>query len=71
VQVSCLIGEYKLNETEALLDEIMPFCKEKGGTLYIKAIQFKAFNLFKQYKFKEALQVRCLSGPVCCASTVY
>jgi hypothetical protein len=65
-QVSCLIGEYKLNETEILLDEIMPFCKEKGGTLYIKAIQFKAFNLFKQYKFKEALQVPCrCTSPVC------
>jgi hypothetical protein len=56
--VSCLIGLYKLNDTESLLDEIMPFCKEKGGTLYIKAIQFRAFCLFKQYKFKEALEVR-------------
>jgi hypothetical protein len=30
-QVNCLIGEYKLNETEQLLDEIMPACREAGG----------------------------------------
>lgn len=53
--VHSLIPLYRLNDTEALLDEIMPFCKQKGGTVYIKAIQSRAFCLFKQYKFKEAL----------------
>ena len=53
--ISTLIATYKLNETEALLDEVMPYCKEKGGQLYIKAIQSRAFCLFKQYRFKEAL----------------
>ena len=53
--VDYLIPQYKLNETEAILDEIMPYCKELGGTSYIKAVQSKAFNLFKQYKFKECL----------------
>jgi len=126
--VNCLIGEYKLNETEQLLDEIMPACREAGGQVcalsstlggkqtdnfghqffcddfffapkiisraspfsrasslaftelnrvcvcvcvcvcararaqtrqwYIKAIQSQAFNLFKQYKFQDALKVR-------------
>ena len=53
--VHSLIPLYRLNDTEAVLNEIMPFCKEKGGKVYIKAIQSKAFCLFKQYKFKEAL----------------
>mmetsp|Transcript_3796 Transcript_3796/g.5982 ORF Transcript_3796/g.5982 Transcript_3796/m.5982 type:complete len:422 (-) Transcript_3796:322-1587(-) len=55
--VGCLIGQYKLNETEAILDDIMPICKKKGGKPYIKAIQSRAFCLFKQYKFKEALVI--------------
>jgi hypothetical protein len=53
--VHSLIPLYRLNDTEAVLDEIMPYCKEKGGKVYIKAIQSRAFCLFKQYKFKEAL----------------
>jgi len=55
--VGCLIAQYKLNETDELLDGIYPACKEKGGTLYIKCIQSRAFNMFKQYRFKEALEV--------------
>eukprot|EP00286_Rhodomonas_abbreviata_P021916 CAMPEP_0181307184 /NCGR_PEP_ID=MMETSP1101-20121128/10732_1 /TAXON_ID=46948 /ORGANISM="Rhodomonas abbreviata, Strain Caron Lab Isolate" /LENGTH=439 /DNA_ID=CAMNT_0023413359 /DNA_START=114 /DNA_END=1433 /DNA_ORIENTATION=+ len=55
--VSCLIGQYKLNETDELLDIIMPACKEKGGKLYLKAIQSRAFCLFKQYRFKDALTI--------------
>jgi tetratricopeptide (TPR) repeat protein len=53
--VDYLIPQYKLNDTEVVLDEIMPACKKLGGNSYIKAIQSKAFNLFKQYKFKESL----------------
>ncbi len=31
--------QYKLNETDEILDEIYPACKAIGGTLYIKCIQ--------------------------------
>lgn len=55
--VGCLIAQYKLNETDALLDGIYPACKERGGTLYIKCIQSRAFNMYKQYRFREALEV--------------
>lgn len=55
LQVSCLIGQYKLNDTEELLDLIIPACKEKGGKLYLKAIQSRAFCLFKQYRYARLL----------------
>jgi tetratricopeptide (TPR) repeat protein len=55
--VGCYIAQYKLNETDQLLDEIYPVCKEKGGPLYIKCIQSRAFCMFKQYRFREALEV--------------
>eukprot|EP00961_Rhodomonas_salina_P058353 784185-Rhodomonas_salina.2 len=55
VVVSCLIGQYKLNDTEELLDLIIPACKEKGGKLYLKAIQSRAFCLFKQYRYARLL----------------
>ena len=57
VQVSSLIAQYKLNDTEALLDDILPACKARGGNVYIRAIQSRAFCLFKQYKFEKALEV--------------
>jgi tetratricopeptide (TPR) repeat protein len=56
--LNCLIGQYKLNETEELVDEIMPICvkhKEQESKWYIKAIQSSGFCKYKQYKFKEAL----------------
>lgn len=55
--MNCLIGQYKLNETEVQLNDIMGACTERGGDEYIKAIQARAFCLFKQYRFKEALEV--------------
>ncbi|EKX32396.1 hypothetical protein GUITHDRAFT_121447 [Guillardia theta CCMP2712] len=55
--VSCYIGRYKLNDTNEVLDEIMSLCKSRGGKFYIKAIQSRAFCYFKQYRFKEALEL--------------
>eukprot|EP00960_Hanusia_phi_P056347 763236-Hanusia_phi.AAC.6 len=55
--VSCYIGRYKLNDTNEVLDDIMPLCRSRGGKFYIKAIQSRAFCYFKQYRFKEALEL--------------
>ena len=53
--LDCLIGQYKLNRTEALLDEVAPVCKRLGGDWHVKAIQSLAFCRWKQYRFGEAL----------------
>jgi len=61
------IGNYKLDRTNELLEELVPICREKGGELKTKAIQSKAFVNYKQQKFKEALEgfleMRELVGP--------
>eukprot|EP00667_Euglena_gracilis_P009805 EG_transcript_9968 len=63
------IGLYRLNKTDALLQEVMPFCEQIGGTYYIKAIQMLGFCRWKQYKYAEALELfhkmEGLMGPSC------
>lgn len=58
--LNCMIGQYKLNQTEELVTEIMPICvknKEEHSKWYIKAIQSLGFCKYKQYKFREALDL--------------
>jgi len=50
-----LIAQYKLNKVEALLEEFMSVCNERGGDWYIKAIQALGFCRWKQYKLHDAL----------------
>ena len=56
--LDCLIGQYKLNRTERLLQEVGPDCTAKGGDWRIKYIQSLAFCRWKQYRFKEARTAR-------------
>ncbi|KOO27827.1 tetratricopeptide tpr_1 repeat-containing protein [Chrysochromulina tobinii] len=53
--MDCLIGQYKLNRTDEILEELAPVCAERGGDWKVKHIQSTAFVRWKQYKFKEAL----------------
>lgn len=53
--LDCLIGQYKLNKTDAILAEIGAVCKERGSDWYVKWIQSLAFCRWKQHKYKEAL----------------
>mmetsp|Transcript_14143 Transcript_14143/g.23533 ORF Transcript_14143/g.23533 Transcript_14143/m.23533 type:complete len:512 (+) Transcript_14143:124-1659(+) len=53
--LDCLIGQYKLNRTERILQEVSMVCKERGGDWHVKHIQSLAFCRWKQYRFKEAL----------------
>ena len=55
--LDCLIGQYKLNRTDKLLQEIEAVCLERGGDWKVKWIQSKAFCRWKQYAFKEALEL--------------
>ena len=57
--MDCLIGQYKLNRTDALLDEVRETCyKHTGSNSWrIKHIQSSAFVRWKQYRFKEALDL--------------
>ena len=42
-------------QVDAILDEVMTTCKERGGDWYVKAIQARGFCRWKQYKLDEAL----------------
>ena len=53
--MDCLIGQYKLNRTDEILDELSHHCEARGGDWKVKHIQSKAFVRWKQYRFKEAL----------------
>ena len=55
--LDCLIGQYKLNRTDEILQEIGAVCKERGGDWKVKWIQSTAFCRWKQYRFKEALEL--------------
>eukprot|EP00906_Rhabdomonas_costata_P004524 RCo006671 len=50
------IALYRLNKTDALLQEVVPVCKKLGGTWHIKAIQSLGFCRWKQYRFTDALE---------------
>lgn len=51
------VAQYQLNKMDELFDEFMPICERVRGKWYLKAIQSKAFCSFKQYRFKEALEL--------------
>jgi tetratricopeptide (TPR) repeat protein len=51
------IGLYRLNKTDALLQEVAPLCEELGGPYHIKAIQMLGFCRWKQYRYAEALEL--------------
>ncbi|KAL1495988.1 hypothetical protein AB1Y20_014625 [Prymnesium parvum] len=53
--LDCLIGQYKLNRTEKLLEEVQEVCQSAGSDWRVKHIQSLAFCRWKQYRFKEAL----------------
>ena len=53
--IDCLIGQYKLNRTDDILDEIKSVCMQKGSNWRVKHIQSNAFVKWKQYRFSEAL----------------
>ena len=55
--MDCLIGQYKLNRTDEILRELAPACKARAGDWHVKYIQSTAFVRWKQYKFKEALEL--------------
>ena len=55
--MDCLIGQYKLNRTDDVLREVAPACKARAGDWHMKYIQSTAFVRWKQYKFKEALDL--------------
>ena len=55
--LDCLIGQYKLNRTDEILQEIGAVCKERGGDWKVKWIQSTAFCRWKQYRFQEALEL--------------
>lgn len=55
--LDCLIGQYKLNRTDMLLAEIRDACYSMGSDWRIKYIQSLAFCRWKQYRFKEALEL--------------
>lgn len=55
--LDCLIGQYKLNRTDELLAEVLDVCESLGGEWHIKHIQSSAFCRWKQYRFREALEL--------------
>eukprot|EP00967_Tisochrysis_lutea_P063072 scaffold81223_cov35-Tisochrysis_lutea.AAC.3 len=55
--LDCLIGQYKLNRTDELLADFAELCEARGGEWRIKHIQSSAFCRWKQYRFREALDL--------------
>jgi tetratricopeptide (TPR) repeat protein len=55
--LDCLIGQYKLNRTDELLADVADACESLGGEWRIKHIQSSAFCRWKQYRFREALDL--------------
>jgi tetratricopeptide (TPR) repeat protein len=55
--MDCLIGQYKLNRTDEILTEIDETCEARGGDWRVKFIQSSAFVKWKQYRFREALDL--------------
>ena len=66
--MDCLIGQYKLNRTEEILDEFESVCVQKGSNWKVKHIQSSAFVKWKQYKFKEALALFLMQQEIVGAS---
>uniref|UniRef100_A0A7S1NH83 MalT-like TPR region domain-containing protein n=1 Tax=Eutreptiella gymnastica TaxID=73025 RepID=A0A7S1NH83_9EUGL len=54
---SVWIGLYRLNKTDQLLQEVLPFCEQLGGTWHIKGIQMLGFCRWKQYRYADALEL--------------
>ena len=55
--VDSYIGLYLLNEADALLSEILPSCKKVDPMFQAKGLQAAAFILFKQQRFREAVEM--------------
>lgn len=55
--MDCLIGQYKLNRTDEILEELQSVCEERGGDWKVKYIQSTGFVRWKQYRFREALEL--------------
>jgi len=55
--LDCLIGQYKLNRTDEVLDEIADACEALGGDWRVKHLQSSAFCRWKQYRFRDALRL--------------
>lgn len=51
------IGLYKLRPMDELLKEVLPIAKEKFPELYPRFIQSQAFLRFKQFKFRESINL--------------
>ena len=55
--MDCLIGQYKLNRTDEILEELQSVCEERGGDWKVKYIQSTGFVRWKQYRFREVPDV--------------
>eukprot|EP00302_Diacronema_sp_CCMP2436_P014825 CAMPEP_0179858338 /NCGR_PEP_ID=MMETSP0982-20121206/12328_1 /TAXON_ID=483367 /ORGANISM="non described non described, Strain CCMP 2436" /LENGTH=540 /DNA_ID=CAMNT_0021745113 /DNA_START=1410 /DNA_END=3029 /DNA_ORIENTATION=- len=65
--LDALVAQYELNRMDKLFEEFFDICAKVRGKWYLKAIQSRAFCCFKQYRFREALQLfkeqEALMGP--------
>mmetsp|Transcript_42470 Transcript_42470/g.122822 ORF Transcript_42470/g.122822 Transcript_42470/m.122822 type:complete len:441 (+) Transcript_42470:61-1383(+) len=48
---------YRLNKLTEALEEVVPICRRRGGNLKIQGIQAQAFTVWKQGKFRLALEL--------------
>lgn len=51
------VAQYHLNRMDELFAEYFEVCRKVRGKWWLKAIQSRAFCAFKQYKFKDALEL--------------
>eukprot|EP00418_Pyrodinium_bahamense_P002610 CAMPEP_0179016392 /NCGR_PEP_ID=MMETSP0796-20121207/3291_1 /TAXON_ID=73915 /ORGANISM="Pyrodinium bahamense, Strain pbaha01" /LENGTH=477 /DNA_ID=CAMNT_0020712071 /DNA_START=12 /DNA_END=1445 /DNA_ORIENTATION=+ len=48
---------YRLNKCADALEEIVPICRRRGGQLHVQGVQALAFTLWKQSRFREAIEL--------------
>eukprot|EP00929_Paragymnodinium_shiwhaense_P084580 TRINITY_DN45238_c0_g1_i1.p1 TRINITY_DN45238_c0_g1~~TRINITY_DN45238_c0_g1_i1.p1 ORF type:complete len:367 (-),score=121.60 TRINITY_DN45238_c0_g1_i1:349-1449(-) len=48
---------YRLNKSEEALNEIVPICRRRGGDFHVKGVQALAFTVWKQSKFRLAIEL--------------
>jgi len=48
---------YRLNKCVEVLEEVVPICRRRGGQLHVQGVQALAFTVWKQSKFRQAIEL--------------